>query len=338
MKCSGPRGGFTLIELLVVVSIVGLLILMILPAVQAAREAARRLECVNNLKQIGLALHNYESANGSFPPPKVYSANTYAPNDPGGVGLVLDHTAFTLALNYLEQGPLHAAYNFSLPSCAALNGSINATLVGGPDGYLANTTVVTTKLTAFLCPSDPGPTSLTTTSRSYLMTNGQKSSYMLAAGYYYENYNPPFLAGQKPVETSIFSGTDWVTKIAEITDGTSNTVFGGESPLVKWSDNYGPFWGAGAWTSTHGRAMMPEHPQVSCWMPNGRPLVGPGQQVASNPKNLSYAWTFGSKHPGGVNMVFADGTVKFIKNSINPYAWWGIFTMYNGEILSADMY
>jgi prepilin-type N-terminal cleavage/methylation domain-containing protein/prepilin-type processing-associated H-X9-DG protein len=330
------RRAFTLIELLVVIAIIAVLIALLLPAVQAAREAARRAQCVNNLKQIGLAMQNYHSANESFPPTKIYAANTYKANDPGGTGLVLNTTAFTLILPYLEQSTLGNAYNFSLPSCNAINGAINATLVGGATSFLANTTVVGAVVSSYFCPSDDPPQPVTTASGSYAMTNGQRCSYLLPCGQYYENYNAAYLAGSKPVDAAVFSGSDLSTKLAEITDGTSNTLLSGESPLVKLSTGYGGYWGAGAWTSTHGRTMPPYHQEVMCWMPNGHPLIP--LQVKSNPKNLQYAWTFGSKHPGGLNMGFADGSVRFIKNSINPYAWWAIATMKASEVLSADSY
>src|SRR5580693_38631 len=106
--------GFTLIELLVVIAIIAVLIALLLPAVQAAREAARRAQCINNLKQIGLGFHNYLTANGGFPPSKIYSGMCLISN--GGPGYVLNTTAFTMILGYIEQTPLYNAYNFSQAS------------------------------------------------------------------------------------------------------------------------------------------------------------------------------------------------------------------------------
>jgi prepilin-type N-terminal cleavage/methylation domain-containing protein/prepilin-type processing-associated H-X9-DG protein len=331
------RRAFTLIELLVVIAIIAVLIGLLLPAVQSAREAARRAQCVNNLKQIGLALHNYHDANAVFPPAKIYSASPYTPNDPAGLGLVLGTTAFTIILGNIEQTPALNAYNFSLPSCDG-TGAANPTLVGGPTGFLANTTVVGMVIGTYLCPSDVTPARVdwTTGNSLYRMTNGQRSNYILASGQYYDGYPATSLNSSKPDDAGIFVGNDMSTSIGEITDGTSNTVLTGEARTEKLQARYGPYWGAGAWTSTHGLAYPPTIEEFTCWLPNGLPLIP--LQTASNPKKLQYAWTFGSRHPGGVNMGFADGSVKFIKNTVNPYVWYSINTMKGQEVVSADSY
>jgi prepilin-type N-terminal cleavage/methylation domain-containing protein/prepilin-type processing-associated H-X9-DG protein len=335
LTCAPARRGFTLIELLVVIAIIAVLIALLLPAVQSAREAARRAQCVNNLKQIGLAMHNYETASSVFPPAKIYSCTDRGPtNDPGGKGLVLNTTAFTLILNYMEQGPLHSAYNFSLPSSNAINTngnppSPNTTLVGDPPGDKANSTVVGTLIASYLCPDQDPSSPINTASGAYAMDNGRRGSYLLASSQYYDGFSARYWPNTRPADVGIFSGNDYSTRVPEIKDGTSNTVMAGESSQPKTSASYGPYWGAGCWTSVHGRALPPNSASVLYGTPNGKP-------VANN--KGSYAWQMGSEHPGGMNALFADGSVKFIKDSINHATWFAINTMRHGEVVSADSY
>jgi len=327
--------GFTLIELLVVIAIIAVLIALLLPAVQAAREAARRSQCVNNMKQMGLAFHNYESSNGCFPPAKIYSVNSEgAPyyNDPGQKGMLLSTTAFTMILANMEQTALYNAYNFSLPSTPASNGGVNLTPVGGPNGFLANTTVVGTMVASYVCPDQKFSAPITTAgTAAYAMTNGRRGDYLLACSQYYETYIGSYqIAAYQghPSDAGVFSGSDIPTLIAEIKDGTSNTVMVGEASEVKSSTSYGPYWGAGVWTSTHGRVLLPNSTSVLYGTPNGIPAG----------TTASYAWQMGSLHPGGMNATFADGSVKFIKNSVNTTAWYGINTMAHGEVVDASSF
>jgi prepilin-type N-terminal cleavage/methylation domain-containing protein/prepilin-type processing-associated H-X9-DG protein len=345
------RPAFTLIELLVVIAIIAVLIGLLLPAVQAAREAARRSQCVNNMKQLALAMHNYESANGSFPPAKIYSATTNTKaNDPGDIGLVLNTTAFSMFLNYIEQAPLHNAYNFSLPSCPATNVAPNMAVVGGNTSYMANTTTTTSVVNTFFCPSDiqlaplnsDAPDTVNGPYNGYLSV---RCSYLLPAARWYETFCGRYIAatyGGRPPQSAIFSGSDICATIASIRDGTSNTTFILESRLEKTSINYGGFWGQGLWTSTHALTYDSNPLNGTSYsvnyahtMPNG---AATRAQVANNPRQRGYAWSPGSAHPGGMNVAFADGSIKYIKNTISPVTWFAIQTMDNGEVVSSDSF
>ena len=142
------RKGFTLIELLVVIAIIAVLIALLLPAVQAAREAARRIQCTNNLKQFGLAIHNYHSANNGLPASDIFNTNT-PPCSSFGFGQSCQDTPwFILMLPFIEQQNLYNAFNASI----GMEGVETAT--GIPIGYIVNSTIATTRIASFQCPSD----------------------------------------------------------------------------------------------------------------------------------------------------------------------------------------
>jgi len=348
------RRGFTLIEPLVVIAIIAVLIALLLPAVQAAREAARRSQCTNNLKQIGLALHNYHSANSAFPPAKIYAGSCSTASN-GGQGLVLNTTMFSMILGYMDQTPMYNAYNFSQASSNAAwsyappVGPSNKVLLGSA---WVNTTVVGSMIASYVCPSDiypaqqhpsisPGPYrtgyNYATTTWAYSMQNAMESNYLVSAGYYtdYNCTGPNNMVPPNPIYQGAFYN-DLSVDIGRIKDGTSNTFLVGESVQAPghYDPWYGPFWGSGTHTSTHGLIRPPTDKAAGACAPNGPTSIygyGPSAQ-AKKP----YAWVFSSFHPGGLNMGMADGSVRFTKNSINLYSWWAQATIFGGEVISAD--
>lgn len=327
------RRGFTLIELLVVIAIIGVLVALLLPAVQSAREAARRTQCVNNIKQIGLALHNYHSTLNVLPPAKIYGLGGSDQN--GGKGLVLNTTGFAMILNQLEQTALNHAYNYNMPSSnAVLSGSPNTTVVGlSAGGQAANSTAVGTLIATMACPSDNAPeivsdpAGTTGGGTQYSRLNARRSNYVLCVGRYDETIT---LKG-RPRDRGAFAN-DSSIRMEDIRDGSSNTCMVGESLQIKVNSAYGPYWGAGSWASTHGVVYPTNNPNFKSTVPNAPATT------SANPQKLPDAWVMSSRHSGGLNMLFADGSVRFLKNSINPTIWYGLQTINNREVIGADSY
>jgi prepilin-type N-terminal cleavage/methylation domain-containing protein/prepilin-type processing-associated H-X9-DG protein len=335
--------GFTLIELLVVIAIIAVLIALLLPAVQAAREAARRSQCINNLKQMGIAFHNYLSANNALPPAKIWSGSCTSGSNPGGQ--VLNTTAFAMILGYIEQTALFNAYNFSHASSNAAWEPPNTNVVGTA---MVNTTVVGTMIASYWCPSDAQPTvvndSNTSPTNPYWRQNAMRSNYLLSCSIY-DDYNCWGASGSGVGSTfQFYRGAffnDISTSVSEIRDGTSNTFLAGESVQgpSHYSSSYGPYWGCGTHTSVQGYipSVTSTASYQAAFAPNGYTgYIYP--TVAVYQQKLPYAWVFSSFHPGGVNMVMGDGSVRFIKNSISHYAWGGLSTIAGGEVISADAY
>jgi prepilin-type N-terminal cleavage/methylation domain-containing protein/prepilin-type processing-associated H-X9-DG protein len=341
---SRPRRGFTLIELLVVISIIGVLVALLLPAVQSAREASRRAQCVNNMKQIGIAMFNYETQVHAFPPAKIastgdftynHTANRKSPIPPNSAGgLVLNTTGFALILSQLEQTVAYGLYNFSQASSDAVKDSLNTKIAGDAS---ANSTVVGLMISTLVCPSDPNnPSDPVTapTSGPYWRLNARRSNYVLCSSRYVDDDHPGIFK-KLPKDRGYFM-TDYANKIEEIRDGTSTTMMVGESLQIKADSRHGAYWGCGVYTSTHGRVLpTSEGPNVyKEYLPNSSVGVGGG----SNPSSLPQSWSMGSKHPGGVNLLFGDGSVHFIKNSVNPDIWYALSTIANKEAVGQDQF
>ncbi len=254
---SERRRGFTLIELLVVIAIIAVLIALLLPAVQAAREAARRAQCTNNLKQLGLAIANYESANNSLPIGSVFGVG-YPPCTSPGFGNGCQNTPwFILMLSYIDQGPLYNSFNFSI-------GAEGTMTPGYPAGFIINSTVFVTRINSFQCPSDipqvfsyaaavansvPLPPLPWSATKGNYGVNWGNLDYGQGVFGNFSGLRNLFLQAPFGVNTS---GTGPILiRIASITDGTSNTQVVSELLQGAADDIRGTIWvdnpGAGSY-------------------------------------------------------------------------------------------
>jgi prepilin-type N-terminal cleavage/methylation domain-containing protein/prepilin-type processing-associated H-X9-DG protein len=358
--------GFTLIELLVVIAIIGVLIALLLPAVQAAREAARRAQCTNNLKQLGLATHNYISTNNVLPAHGVFLGAAWGSNPPAtsdGWGWAASWAVSVLP--YIEGTALSEAYNFNR---------------GGdrPENY----TVGFSQLSTLLCPSD---------------RSQQRPSSPWAASSYHGNYGGPGLiknwSGTIVEHGTTYPQAWWGISnqhayfgLQAISDGTSQTALFSER-LLGLSDNTGIFPGtnndrrgyfqpgAQAWHTGNGFGLG-DPAAARAWLDLCRSIpstvASGGSYLSGAHWTLAYPWHTGnmaynhyntpnaltctaqggeslwgggagiitatSDHPGGVNVCFADGSVKFVRDTVAIETWWALGTKNGGEVVSADQY
>jgi prepilin-type N-terminal cleavage/methylation domain-containing protein/prepilin-type processing-associated H-X9-DG protein len=366
------RAGFTLIELLVVVAIIAVLIALLLPAVQAARESARRSQCINNLKQIGIALHNYHAANdcfamgASFQSQNIPIQNNYAMWDSFG--------SLALTLGYLEQSPIYSAINFVWSPL-------------GGYGYWTNSTVTNRVMSSFLCPSDTWSGTARQNTNNYAACFGTTTDSL-----YDFNTNFPLYTNQVPHGSSGMFTFGMAYGFRDCTDGTSNTIaysewlvgdgrgFGYGNQLINPSRYRGNI--------VLGSVANPPAVQNFFTVPNYLAVINLALQqctldftqipadvydykgyrwasgtvgfsmfnVIQTPNDTQYkfggcrfgcafcypdsSFTMGaaSNHAGGVNVLMCDGSVRWVKDTIQRPIWWGLGTRNGNEAISSDQY
>jgi len=369
-SCLSRRGtrpsdrGFTLIELLVVSAIIAVLTPLLLPAAQAAREAPRRSQCTNNLKQLGLAIHNYHSTHNAFP--GAYGARTTTDRTLRGTWGSWSPQA--LLLGYIEQTALYNAANFSI-----IQRDNSA-------GAAVNWTVFGTRIESFLCPSSTPPN---TSGDAYPTSAGYPAGMGRNAGNNYFGSVGPTLNWTSTNFNGVFGTDGPAIGMRDITDGSSNTIAFGEwktgdfdsnklsaqdvinpvpwtgtasaagrnmpgarADLPKWLNNcagayktstgdgnknmsyIGKDWAHGMFGHSLGNVLLAPNPQY----PNCRTCTWNGDWDCEG------MWGLSSYHSGGCNITMADGSVRFLKSSTNQETVWSIGTRNNNEVVSADAY
>ncbi len=324
------RGGFTLIELLVVVAIVGILLALLIPAVQSAREAGRRAQCTSNLKQLGLALHNYHSVHNILP-------FGVGPDDDKVVATIGSlkarrYTAQTQLLPFLDQAELFNALNFNVDPFFPL---VSCQI--GPNGELGpNGTAAKTRLSTFLCPSDPprmpypwGPT-------NYRACNGATWSGRAGDGMFGQAISIRF--------SNITDGLSTTAAFSEHITGSGN-----DKSWDRMSDLYA---NPGIWTQesfaswcanlkdSFAQTLHHDVDSGQTWLEGNmnwtryNHLLTPGLPSCSNGFDWNgVAMTAGSRHRDGVNVTLGDGSVRFVTSKVNPTVWRGLATIRGGETI-----
>lgn len=333
------RRGFTLVELLVVIAIIGILIALLLPAVQAAREAARRSQCVNNIKQLALACHNFHDKYNEFPYGRKYDIwDTY--------------TWTELVLPYIEQQAVYENY-WTLPQRGYV------TSYPGPNGPIGDDarlrTARHTKITTFNCPSDGGPWGNELNTNSYGFWRGNYRGCVGSGDMYGEDIQDGTTGPWKPGVFAVRHNQSYDTnaavptrgvRIAEIIDGTSNTTMISEGimPTVTWwggpigSIIYGNMGGALYSNAITPNSSAPDRIIGPCPQNQGDTIyIEPCQSIGWNawwtPSAARAYAGARSRHPGGVNVGMADGSVRFFSNTIDLLIWRYLGTCAGNEVV-----
>jgi prepilin-type N-terminal cleavage/methylation domain-containing protein/prepilin-type processing-associated H-X9-DG protein len=332
------RSAFTLIELLVVIAIIAILIGLLLPAVQKIREAANRMSCSNKLKQLALACHNYESANGVLPPAgKGYGWCRHVPPTYSGDPEVVNQNGMALLLPYIEQDNLFRQLNFNQTFANVRTPAWSATYwpsgqnvpapTAGDAVTNGNGRLMSTRIAIFLCPSDSGsplhPPSVPYGPGGSL--SGAKSNYDFIT--YYGEYVFCNWWRNASADRKYMFGMNSNCRLTDVIDGTSNTFMLGETTLEVYNGR-APAWGYRGWVMT---GIDPYH-----WQPRGindwtffgftNPVYG----------RLGNWGTAGSLHPGGCHFAMGDGSVRFVRETIANDTLRRMATIAEGTLANTD--
>jgi prepilin-type N-terminal cleavage/methylation domain-containing protein len=320
-----PSSAFTLVELLVVIAIIGILVGLLLPAVQAAREAARRMSCQNNMKQFGLAAHNYESALRVFPSGTVGKVNANgsccAPGwrDPQNAGLPWGHFSWSaIILPYVEQVALHSRIDFNVPAYAeSIPEDAGWGAERGPAGHANNRFAANNQPPLFVCPS-----------AKRVKPENQFKDYAMNCG-------TGACCAERSNNPSLFNGMGWMNsqvKISQVTDGTSNTFHFMEFAHFarrSWTNaNKGTNQFIWVHHTSQGLVNAQHHPGGlnANGTFNGAPT--PPNDQSNNTRAAV------SAHVGGIQVTMADGSVRFISNSIDFLTYRNMFTRSGDEVIA----
>lgn len=298
--------GFTLIELLVVIAIIAVLVALLLPAVQQAREAARRSSCKNNLKQIGLALHNYHDTHGAFPPGWIGVEQTapFRPDVEGPSGM----SWHVMILPFMDQAPLYNQLNFSQPVIQT---------VPNQNSILFNTTI-----TGYRCPSDPGPERWDIEEEGSpgtpLQTNMPTANYPGVFGTTEIHDCETVGLGNNCWGNGVF-GHNTAYKMRDLIDGTSNTFLVGER-------------------ASRLNVPVGEPAHLSTWagvIPEGEEAFARILGGTDHPPNdpAGHLEDFSSFHEGGAQFLLGDGRVRFVSENIDGGVYQGLATRQGGEVV-----
>jgi prepilin-type N-terminal cleavage/methylation domain-containing protein/prepilin-type processing-associated H-X9-DG protein len=359
------RSAFTLIELLVVIAIIGVLISLLLPAVQKVREAANRMSCQNNLKQIGLALHNYESTSERLPPASQFPWYTivYGDQDPYmQLQVPFGPNWAVLLLPYIEQNPLYTQANVgSWPGIPVV--------IGMPPTYDAVNnswrSVGSVDVKTFLCPSDPNNKQHYTDEASHpadATLGWARGNYGVTASF--QDYD--HMAWGRTLPTTVLGvhilaspmmAANYGARFAEVTDGLSNTIMVAELRAGKTALDPRGVWALGVPSSSivnAGRDATNPTPNNRlgdadssggyhfgdeleyCTSKYANPTQGSVDGMGCYGNTLMTSAQSRSLHPGGVNICMGDGSVRFLKNSIDQVTWCELISKADGNVITGD--